>query len=124
MRIYFNNRFFLTLAIYLTICVCSCSEPVNEGFEKEFTETGCLVDATKDEVLSNYSVNVYLETSGSMFGFMPSNNKTSFQTTVWDIVSQINTSQRGQLKMYQLKSKNESPVPVELSTFRDDLWRL
>ena len=56
--------------ILLTCCILSCT-PLNEGVEDIITIDGCLnTKKEKELLLNNIKVNLFIETSGSMSGFM------------------------------------------------------
>lgn len=97
-----------------------CSEEV---FPSEFSQEGCLTDTSKAVAKPVYSINVFVETSGSMNGFMPSKGQsaTKFQDDMWELISKLSQKYPKEFAVFQLKAKNESPVRYEKGAFRNHL---
>ncbi len=76
-------------ALVATLCLISCSSPINSINDPHFDESGAYLDslgATFQTVIPS-SLDFYVEVSGSMNGFFRANRATAFKTDVWAIVS-------------------------------------
>lgn len=76
-------------ALVTTLCLISCSSPINNINDPHFDKNGVLLDSlgpTFQAVMPS-SLDFYVEVSGSMNGFFRANRATAFKTDVWAIVS-------------------------------------
>lgn len=78
------------MAVFVaSLCIISCSSPINNINDPHFDENGVYLDslgATFQAVMPA-SLDFYVEVSGSMNGFFRANKATAFKTDVWAIVS-------------------------------------
>ncbi|MEO3407396.1 hypothetical protein AAFN85_25985 [Mucilaginibacter sp. CAU 1740] len=105
---------------FLLLFISSCT-PFNAGVEDSFTEEGCLVQKEPIIKSSAHNINFFLETSGSMAGFMPAGKATEFQTSMWDLIATLGGEPQNRLRMFQLPSRKQSPLPITAVSFRSDL---
>lgn len=90
----------------------------------EFTEQACptvLNEGAKRSADVPPSINVFLETSGSMFGFMPANTATNFQTDMWRLISSLNSAKKKGLSIYQVKDTNNPVKLLDIGSFREKM---
>lgn len=109
--------FFILL---ITILITSCGK-LNKGYENDFSEEGCIIQNAVKPVNPHYGINFFLETSGSMFGFMPGNHNTGFQDQVWDILSYFQDARNTKVKLFQITAKDKAPDTLNFLTFRKDM---
>lgn len=89
-----------------------------------FTSDGCPSDTNESSKKSANlpsNINVFLETSGSMFGFMPASTGTEFQTDMWRLISSLNNSKKKGLTVYQVKDTQSPMSTLNISSFRDKM---
>jgi hypothetical protein len=110
-----------TPLLLLTMVTFFSCKNLNDGFESDFDKDGCLIQKDSVVPVNQYHINLYLETSGSMFGFMPGNNKTSFQTNLWDIITSLKDIPGSQLGLYQIREKKQRLVHWESGEFRKNI---
>jgi hypothetical protein len=116
-----KNYYFIAALLSFSLLLTGCKHPFNDGVESYFQEDACLVSTDSLTTRTQkYKVNFFLETSGSMSGFM-STKGTSFQKDVWDIVSILAGNYSNDLNLFQVIAKGEALRPTLLSDFRSNL---
>jgi hypothetical protein len=116
-----KNHYYIAGLLSFSLLLAGCKKPFNDGVEKYFREDACLVSTDNPTVKTQtYKVNFFLETSGSMSGFM-STKGTTFQKDVWDIVSVLAGNYAEDLRLFQVTAKGEPLKPTLLSDFRNNL---
>ncbi len=113
------------LLAILIICISNCkSDTANqtECLEKKLDVNCCpQIDSTiKQLPKPNIStLNIFLETSGSMKGYMPSDTLiTNFQTLIPEILSKLNTEFPQRVRFYSIHSSTAAFENLDLSTAR------
>ncbi|MBB2147593.1 hypothetical protein [Pedobacter gandavensis] len=105
---------------FLGLLFLGCNS-INEGVESSFNEDVCLVNDRKVATdPKQYKVNFFMETSGSMNGFM-SKKGTEFQKDVYALVNQLDGSAQSGLTLFQIPAKGKSIKPSSMNDFRDRL---
>lgn len=67
-------------------------------------------------------INIFIETSGSMAGYMPrSTPATEFQKTVPDILSKLNSNFSGKVFIYYMAEHNRPCIRTDLSKVQNDI---
>jgi hypothetical protein len=80
--------------------------------------SSCLNAISAKRVTGKYQINLYLETSQSMFGFMLPKKQTRFQSTVWDVASRLSNETNSDLRIFQTATRNQAQKSIELMTFQ------
>ncbi|WP_316838604.1 hypothetical protein [Pedobacter gandavensis] len=112
----------LIALVFLGVLFSGCNE-INDGVESSFKEDACLVnDKTKTEKKNGkaYTVNFFMETSGSMNGFM-SKKGTEFQKDIWALINLLDGNYPSGLSLFQVEAKGEPIKSSTMSDFRDKL---
>ncbi|MVN90517.1 hypothetical protein [Mucilaginibacter aquatilis] len=112
----FPYKYYAMWLIGLILCVWGCkSTQINSGD----TQMGsCLNAVSAKKVTGKYRIDLYLETSQSMFGFMLPKKQTQFQSTVWDIASRLSNEKSLDFRIFQTATRNQASQPVKLTTFQ------
>lgn len=111
--------FYLIATLLITNTACDGNDSPSE-----YSQEGCINDTSiVSSNKSPLSTSIFIETSGSMFGFMPSKGKSSteFQDDMWALTSLLSQKYPKDFSILQLKAKKESLVPLGLETFRDHM---
>jgi len=107
---------------YLTGALLGCC--LFPGCNSGSAEDGDFVGACpvglvqRPQVAEPAKVKIFLETSGSMFGFMPSKKATAFQKDVYNIVSAWNDAWPDKLSFYQLAQQGRPAIAWSFTAFR------
>lgn len=115
----------LTMALALLFAssiglIASCND-VNQGGENVIDSECCLVKKEKDSsALKDLKVNLFLETSGSMAGFMDING-TTFQKDIWAIVEGLDTKFIKTFNIFEVRSKSLPLNHMSAAAFRSNL---
>lgn len=90
----------------------SCNGSVNSLESKYFTEDGVCVEHVKSFVSKAPSnIKFYMEVSGSMNGFLRSNQATHFKHDVWSIVTDF-VSINGSVNVFAQQGEDAISIPV------------
>lgn len=113
---YPHKSYAVWLTVLALIHVWGCkSTQIDSG---DAQVSSCLNTVSAKSVTGKYHVNLYLETSQSMFGFMLPKKQTRFQSTVWDVVSRLSNETNSDLRIFQTATRNQAPQPVKLMAFQ------
>lgn len=111
-----HTSYAVWLAVLVLIQVWGCkSAQIDSGNAQA---SSCLNTVSTKAVTEKYRINLYLETSQSMFGFMLPKKQTRFQSTVWDVASRLSNESNLDFRIFQTATRNQAPQPVELMTFQ------
>ena len=120
---YFSGQIISTRVIFLLLLtlLSSCSSPLNEGFNSVIDEQGCLINPDKArDLLNGKNLNLFIETSGSMSGFM-SHPGTDFQRDIWSVVEALNSRFSKNMNIMEMRSKDEPIYGLSAEIFREKL---
>lgn len=84
------------------------------------TENCFPVEKSSSDELKNTRVNVFVESSGSMSGFM-SPKGTDFQKEIWSVVEGLQSRITGGINLFHVRSKSEPIASLQVSEFRQRL---
>lgn len=105
------------------ICLCFMGCHTTENGEMGLTsETdNCLpIEKSSSGDLKNIRVNVFVESSGSMSGFM-SPKGTDFQKEIWSVVEGLQSRIKEGINLFHVRSKSEPIAGLQVSEFRQQL---
>lgn len=102
----------LLLYVLLSLLACGCSSGPDISL--------CQGRPVKS-AQSPARVKIFLETSGSMRGFMPPKAGTDFQRDVYNIISAFSDAWPGRLSLFQLTETGRPAVALPLSGFRSQM---
>jgi hypothetical protein len=106
------------------IGVCSASSCGTEsGTIAAQDENNCIpIAKTNGGSLKQIKVNMFLETSGSMAGFMSAKaNGTDFQTELWSVVDGLQRGVNDGIGLFQVRSKSEPLIAIAVNDFKKRL---
>jgi len=104
----------------LTSILSACENSQGEG-ATVFNNDNCLpVVKSVVEGLNQSKINLFVETSGSMSGFMSANG-TSFQNDIWSIVEGLQNKVGEHLGLFQVRSKSEAITVISVADFKQKL---
>lgn len=111
----------LLLGIFLLCLNISCGGDINEGASGSIDIEGCLIkNHSAPASIKSLNVNLFLETSGSMAGFMSSKG-TSFQKEVWSVVAGLDTKFSKLFNVFEIRSKTQPLNKLSVQKFRENL---
>lgn len=114
----------MVLGLFLIGLCLQLSCGTSTGVESTSGEDGnyCpVVDQANGNTLKSIRVNVFLETSGSMAGFMSKANGTDFQTEIWSVVDGLQHSIKDGIGLFQVRSKSEPLMSIPVGDFKRQL---
>ena len=67
-------------------------------------------------------INIFIETSGSMAGYMPASKPaTEFQLVITDILSKINSKFSGKVSIYFMAEQNKPCIKIDFEKAKNDV---
>lgn len=109
--------------ILCAVCIClmGCSSTDNSEMTVVLDNDNCLpASQPPADDLKNTRINVFVETSGSMSGFMSAKG-TDFQKELWSVVEGLQSRIKGGIDLFQVRSKSEPITGLQVSEFRERL---
>ena len=110
------NRFLILL---ISVLLFSCDDtPINTCNSEFFNENGILnFENNKLNIEKPTRINFYMESSGSMKGFLKNNNSTQFNKDTWSVISALSTVDS--ISLFE----NTGPVPrkITLGDFKNKM---
>ncbi|HPE56886.1 MAG TPA: hypothetical protein PK904_10835 [Bacteroidales bacterium] len=117
----YSYIFFLVI-ILLSSCGHNCkTDCIKYGLDENCCPQ---VDSTfaKQKEPSINQINIFLETSGSMAGYMPSTQPaTEFQKFITDIIERLNSQFDGKLHFYYMSESDKSSKKIQFTKVIDDV---
>ncbi|PWS28573.1 hypothetical protein DHW03_01595 [Pedobacter yonginense] len=115
---YLVSLFFVLIIPAVILYACDADGDSTSGNNGE---QGCPVEnKTPGTIAQGTNLNLYIETSGSMAGFMD-HRGTAFQKEVWAVTEALDSRFSNQMGIYQIQSKSEKISPLKLDVFRNNL---
>lgn len=103
------------------LCLMGCGTTDNSEMTVVLDNDNCLpVSQPPGDDLKNTRINVFVETSGSMSGFMSAKG-TDFQKELWSVVEGLQSRIKGGIDLFQVRSKSEPIAGLQVSDFRQRL---
>lgn len=103
------------------ICLMGCATTDNSEMTVVLDNDNCLpISQPAADDLKNTRINVFVETSGSMSGFMSAKG-TGFQKEIWSVVEGLQSRIKGGIDLFQVRSKSEPIARLQVSDFRQGL---
>ncbi|MFC4209908.1 hypothetical protein ACFOWA_01865 [Pedobacter lithocola] len=117
----YNAKHVISCLLALTAMLSACSRDGQSESEAILNNDNCLpvVKAVGDQ-LNSAEINLFVETSGSMSGFM-SIKGTSFQNNIWSIVEGFESKVGARFGIFQIRSKSEAITEVPVANFKQKL---
>lgn len=108
----------------ISLCVfsflISCDDEAGEA-DQVIQNNGCLLTTDKPvEVIADVKVNLFIETSGSMSGFMSAKG-TDFQKEIWAVAEELDSRAKKGFDIFQIRSKTEPLRKISIGDFRKPL---
>ena len=114
----YQKLFCVSLSV-LSLLV-SCNDEPGEA-DQIIQNNGCLLTEDKTaEGIAVAKVNLFIETSGSMSGFMSAKG-TDFQKEIWAVAEELDSRAKKGFNIFQVRSKTEPMRKISIGDFRKPL---
>ena len=122
----YNIVLFTTFLIFITGCIENNYKITKELLtENKLDENYCPIIDTTIKALPSPSIkeiNIFIDASGSMTGFMPKEKpSSSFQILIPDIISKLETEFNGKVNIYPIYNSNSPMKSLPVSSVHNGI---